>query len=87
MSASKFKRRLHDGSILADPRFFPPATGPLNAARDDSQQYGVERVGNDIEVSLGMLPPFKVPVQVAIKFALLILHKCGVEVDHGQETN
>lgn len=90
MSVSRrdFKRRLHDGSILADPRFHAPNTGsitPLNIARDDTQHYGVEREGNDIEIALGMLPPFKVPVPVAIKFALLILRKCGVEVDNGQE--
>lgn len=89
MSVSRrdFKRKLHDGSILADPRFNAPSTGPLNIARDDAQHYGVERDGNDIEIALGMLPPFKVPVLVAIKFALLILCKCGVEVDHGQEAN
>lgn len=88
MSVSKrdFKRRLHDGSILADPRFHTPSTGPLSIARDAQQDYGVERVGDDIEIALGMLPPFRIPVQTAIKFALLILRKCGVEVDSGQKT-
>lgn len=83
MSVSKrrdFKCRLHDGSILADPRFRSPSTGPLNIARDAQQDYGVERVDDDIEIALGMLPPFRVPVQTAIRFALLILRKCGVEV-------
>lgn len=53
---------------------------PREVLDDATQDYGVKREGEEIVVSLGLVPPFRIPVHTAIQFALLILAKCGVKV-------
>ena len=45
--------------------------------------YGVSTEGGDCVISLGTIPPFRVPKPVAVKLAMLILRRCGVEVVDG----
>lgn len=42
--------------------------------------YGVSTEGGDCIISLGPVAPFRIPKNVAIKLAMLILRRCGVEV-------
>lgn len=42
--------------------------------------YGVSIEGGDCIISLGLVAPFRIPQDVAIKLAMLILRRCGVEV-------
>lgn len=45
--------------------------------------YGVSTEGGDCVISLGPVPPFRIPKVVAVKLAMLILRRCGVEVIDG----
>lgn len=59
-----------------------PGPGDINEANGT---YGVSTENGDCIISLGPIPPFRIPKDVAIKLAMLILRRCGVEVENGQE--
>lgn len=73
-----FKERLKDGSTLADPKFLPPVKS--EGWKPPAELYGVERDGDKVKIMLGTVD-FELPVEAAIKFALVMLKKCGVQVD------
>lgn len=59
-----------------------PAVVPVS---EPEQQgiYGVSTEAGDCIISLGPIAPFRIPKDVAIKLAMLILRRCGVEIKHG----
>lgn len=59
-----------------------PAVVPISVPEREGV-YGVSTEGGDCVISLGPIPPFRMPKEVAVKFALLILRRCGVEVEGG----
>lgn len=59
-----------------------PAVVPVSVPEQEGV-YGVSTEGSDCVISLGPIPPFRMPKAVAVKFALLILRRCGVEVEGG----
>lgn len=59
---------------------------PMLKHLDEPEQqgvYGVSTENGDCIISLGPVPPFRIPKDVAIKLAMLILRRCGVEVKNG----
>lgn len=59
-----------------------PAVVPISVPEQEGV-YGVSTEGGDCIISLGPILPFRMPKAVAVKFALLILRRCGVEVEGG----
>ncbi len=79
MTASLKKRFL--GTLAA-----PMEHGPMrrDSARDDLDigNYGVDRQNDgNVVIRLGMVPPFEVPAETAIKLACLLLKQAGATVD------
>lgn len=59
---------------------------PMLKHLDEPEQqgvYGVSTEGDDCVISLGPVAPFRIPKSIAIKLAMLILRRCGVEVVDG----
>lgn len=59
------------------------ARGPVISKDETDGTYGVSTEGDDCVISLGPIPPFRIPQSTAIKLAMLILRRCGVEVERG----
>lgn len=59
-----------------------PAVVPMSVPEQEGV-YGVSTEGGDCVISLGPIPPLRIPKAVAVKLAMLILRRCGVEVIDG----
>jgi hypothetical protein len=76
------ERRIHGLRRRRDLEGEPYHSLPSPAIRPIEPEYGVER--NDdgsVTILLGTVAPFSLPRDTAIRFALLILRKCGVSIN------
>lgn len=61
-----------------------PSVVPVSILEQEGT-YGVSTEGGDCVISLGPIPPFRMSKAVAVKFAMLVLRRCGVEIIDGKE--
>jgi hypothetical protein len=79
MSQALKKRFL--GALAAPPRRFETSFDSDRPSLDIGD-YGVERRDNgNVVITLGMVPPFEVPAETAVKLACLLLKQAGAAVD------
>jgi hypothetical protein len=71
-------------SRLRNDLTFGPRVSKANGFDLEIADYGVERKADgNIVITLGIVPAFEVPADTAVKLAMLLLKKAGMQVEIG----